>query len=157
MKKSVYLSLILSISIGIVANSCKHHPPGSGGEKNISHNNSDESHNMGQNCMNCHNGNTDAEGCFNAAGTVYDSLNSTAIENGIVKLYTGINASGVLKASIEIDAKGNFHTTENINFSGGLYPIVTSNSGTSKHMNSAITNGACNSCHGVTTSRIWVN
>lgn len=125
-----------------------------GDNKNISKYLSDRSHNMGMDCMQCHKENGGGDGWFEVAGTVYDSLLVTPYPGATVKLYTGSNGTGTLVHTIEVDTKGNFHTTEMIDFGSGLHPIVIGNGGT-KYMSSTISMGACNSCHGSTTARIW--
>lgn len=123
-------------------------------EKNISKYLSERSHNMGANCMTCHREGGEGEGWFVAAGTVYDEQQVNTYPGATVKLYTGPNGTGTLVHTIEVDTKGNFHTTENINFGTGLYPVVIGNVET-KYMGSSISMGACNSCHGNTTGKIW--
>jgi hypothetical protein len=123
-------------------------------ETNISTYGSQKSHNMGQNCMNCHKSGGPGEGWFQAAGTVYDSTGNATYPNATVKLYSGPNGTGNLKYTIQADGKGNFYTTESIDFSGGLYPAVSGTQGT-QYMGSSISMGQCNSCHGNTTNRIW--
>ncbi len=123
-------------------------------ETKISHYNGTESHNMGQACMNCHKQGGSGEGVFNVAATIYDSTMINVFPNATVKLYTGANGSGTLKYTIEVDAKGNFYTTENIDFTNGLYPAVTGTQGT-RYMSSSITTGNCVSCHGNSTGKIW--
>jgi len=114
-----------------------------------------ESHNVGQNCMNCHNPGGSGDGVWQIAGTVYAQTLITANPNATVKLYTGPNGTGVLKYILNVDTKGNFYTSGNIDFAGGLYPAVTGSTSTN-YMSSPITAGACNSCHNtVTTGRIW--
>ena len=56
---------------------------------------------------------------------------------------------------IQVDGKGNFYTTETIDFGEGLYTLAEGNTNT-EHMNSKITSGQCNSCHGISTDRIWI-
>ena len=121
---------------------------------NISSYNETESHNMGQNCMNCHKSGGDGEGIFQAAGTVYDSTLSVTLPNTTVYLYTEQGGNGTLKHTIEVDGLGTFYTTESIDFGDGLYPTIKGAT-TSKHMSSPITSGQCNSCHGVSTSKLW--
>ena len=65
--------------------------------------------------------------------------------------------NGTLKATIQIDAKGNFHTTDIIDFSSEVYPVVYGSSGNVQYMPSGTKNGACNSCHGSNGNKIWVN
>jgi hypothetical protein len=127
------------------------------GATNISAKNQDESHNMGQNCMNCHKDGGEGKGCFYIAGTVYDSLQTSTKPNGTVKLYSGPNGSGTLKGTIEVDAKGNFFTTNIVDLSSPVYPSVTNSNGDTKYMGSSTSTGQCNSCHGVSTNKIWVN
>ena len=124
-----------------------------GNETKTSSANSSESHNMGQNCMSCHKQNGSGEGWFTIAGTVYDTSKTTVNPSATVKLYTGPNGTGTLKYTLQVDKKGNFYNTTNIDFTGGLYPAVTGNSST-QYMGSAISNGQCNSCHGNSTAKI---
>lgn len=126
------------------------------GETNISSHGGDDSHNNGRNCFSCHTSGGEGEGCFNAAGTTYKSSGSAA-KNGTVKLYTGENSTGTLRATIEVDNLGNFYTTDDINFSGGLYPTIISATGNVYEMSDNITTGACNSCHGVSTDRLEID
>ncbi len=128
-----------------------------GNVTNISSYNSDESHKSGQNCMNCHKSGGDGEGWFLIAGSVYDEGMENSFPNATIKLYTKNNGAGSLVKTIEADALGNFYTTENIDFSSGLYPTVSGNSKNEYYMNSAITTGQCASCHGNTTEKIWTN
>jgi len=133
----------------IIAQSCNKENENENSGTKISSNGSNESHNMGKNCMSCHNG------WFNVAGTVYGISKTSTYPNATVKLYTGPNETGTLKYTIMADAKGNFYTTENIDFGNGLYPSVK---GTLvNNMQSMITSGACNSCHNVTNDKIWTN
>jgi hypothetical protein len=125
-------------------------------ETKISKYNETESHNQGQNCMACHFSGGKGEGYFNVAGTVYDSTLTAYKPNTTVYLYTQQNAQGDLKYTIQVDGLGNFYTTEVIDFGNGLYPVIKSNSG-ERHMSSPITTGACNSCHGYSTSKLWVD
>lgn len=121
---------------------------------NISSTGSNKSHNMGQNCMNCHTSGGKGEGIFKAAGTVYNAAKTATLSSGTVYLYTGPNSTGSLKATIAIDAKGNFYTTESIDFSGGLYPSIQGAT-TKNHMSTSISTGQCNSCHNNTTDKLW--
>ncbi len=123
-------------------------------ETKISTYNSTESHMAGQNCMNCHESGGSGEGWFTTAGTVYDSSKKSTFPNATVKLFTGPNGTGDLKLTIQVDNYGNFYTTENLDYGDGLYTSVEGNSVT-KHMNSSITSGQCNSCHGINTDPIW--
>ncbi|MBP1673184.1 MAG: hypothetical protein H6Q25_999 [Bacteroidetes bacterium] len=148
--KSKKIYLIISGILILCINSCT----SENDLKNISDYLSTRSHNMGMNCMNCHNENGAGNGWFEIAGTIYDSLLVNTYSGATVKLYTGPNGTGTLVYTIEVDTKGNFHTTEMIDFNGGLHPVVEGNTG-NKSMASTLCIGACNSCHGSTTGRIW--
>lgn len=144
-----YISIFIA-SVFLFVSSCEKE-----NEVNISAYNSTKSHNMGQNCMNCHKQGGRGEGWFQVAGTVYDSTQTSTYKNATVHLYTLPNGGGSLKYVIEVDGKGNFYTTNTIDFSTPLYPVVVGNLAT-KMMSSSITSGQCNSCHGVSTNKIWV-
>jgi hypothetical protein len=119
--------------------------------------NDNESHNAGQNCMSCHHSGGKGEGTFTVAGTVYNSSGAAVSPNATVKLYTGPGGTGSLVKTIEVDGKGNFYTTGNTDFGSGLYVTVTGSSGNISKMNSSVTSGQCNSCHGSSTGKITVN
>jgi hypothetical protein len=118
---------------------------------------SSASHNAGRNCMDCHKPGGGEAPVWKVAGTVYNNALTATNSNATVKLYTGPDGTGTLKATFQVDAKGNFYTSSTIDFTGGLYPSVTGATSTNS-MSSSITSGACNSCHnGVSRSRIWTN
>lgn len=125
-------------------------------ETNISSVGSNKSHNKGQNCMQCHTAKGQGEGCFNVAGTVYQSNLQNTVNSGKVELFTGPNGTGTLKYTIDIDGKGNFYTTANVDYTG-LYPRVTGPSGATISMGSSLSSGACNACHGQSTAKIAIN
>ena len=105
------------------------------------------SHNTGKNCMGCHQ--------FVAAGSVYNKALTSAFQGATVKLTTQPNGAGTAIGTFTTNKSGSFYTSSSINFGTGIYVSVTASSGTVKHMTSAITSGACNSCHGSSTSKIW--
>jgi hypothetical protein len=140
------------VSTSLVSfNSCEKN--GRCNEDNVSKSGGDDSHNMGQNCMQCHKTGGEGEGCFVVAGTAYDSLGTKTLSSGKIELYTGPNGTGDLVHTIQIDSKGNFYTTDNFNYSG-LYPSITGPSGQKQFMGSTIFSGQCNSCHGTSTDKI---
>ena len=112
-----------------------------------------ESHNAGENCFSCHRTGGSGEGVFVVAGTVYREDLTTVNPGTIVRLLS--NPDRTLLRSIEVDARGNFYTTEALSFSGGLLAEVISGS-ESRTMMTPVTNGACNSCHGDTVPVINV-
>lgn len=143
---------IFSFFVGLTISSCT-----SNDVTNISENNGSESHNMGKNCMQCHTSGGNGSGIFKVAGTVYNETQTSTNPNGQVQLYTEADGAGQLIASIKVDSKGNFYTTNNISFTNGLYPVVISSSGNKKYMGEPAFKGECNSCHNVSTSKIYVN
>lgn len=125
-----------------------------GNETMISTYDSDESHKAGQNCMNCHTKGGEGEGWFEVAGTVYDSSGTSTYPNATVKFYSGPNGTGTLQYTLQVDARGNFYSTEEMNAPGGLYVSVQGDLQTN-HMLSILDSRNCNSCHGAGTDRIW--
>ncbi|MFZ9588045.1 MAG: hypothetical protein ACO29U_10640 [Crocinitomicaceae bacterium] len=154
-KLNVFLGVVLLFStIGLSLNSCEgafncH-------EDNISAAGSNKSHNKGQNCMQCHRSSGEGEGCFIAAGTVYDMNMMNTVSSGKVDFYTGPNETGTLIQTILIDGKGNFYSTAKFS-PEGLYPVITGPTGNKKYMGSSLSTGACNSCHGSSTDALWVD
>jgi hypothetical protein len=151
---SKILVAFLGFSLGLVFIGCE--KEGECDEVNISSSVSTESHNFGMNCMQCHVSGGEGEGCFSVAGSTTASDLSNHLTSGKIKLFTGSNGSGTLKHVIDIDGKGNFHTTEQIDMTG-LYPAITGSNGTTHYMSSSPGNGACNKCHGLSTDPIWAN
>ncbi len=116
---------------------------------------------MKSNCMGCHQTGA-TEGGFIVAGTVFGRDTTSRDPNGNVYLFNvpnGVLGRDSVIAMIEVDGVGNFYTTHPIDLSGGVYPAAISPSGTDTlhHMQAITTNGACNSCHGVTQANIVVN
>ena len=154
MKRRLLLAITL-IAFALAVNLLKSCEKENENETKISTFNSDESHKSGQNCMDCHVSGNSGEGWFTVAGTVYDSTLNSTYPNVLVELYTGPNSSGTLITTIEVDALGNFYTTESVDLTKGLYASVVGDS-ESTTMAGAITNGKCNQCHGVSTDKIWL-
>jgi hypothetical protein len=152
MKHTFLVFIFGLITLGMGLNSCD--DDGKCGEVNISEAGSTDSHNNGQNCLTCHQSGGKGEGCFSIAGSVYAANLSTPLAAGTVKLFSGPNGTGQLMHSIAIDANGNFHTTEPIDYTG-LYAAVTGPSGMTRYMGTQLTNGACNSCHGASATKLW--
>ena len=160
MQLRLFTLMMILVTAVLMVTACKKEDDDNGdddgdaSEEKISMHNGKESHNAGKNCMTCHVSGGSGEGWFVAAGTVYDKQQANVYPNATVKLYDAPNGGGNLVATIEVDAYGNFYTTKDINYGSGLYPAVQGGS-TTQYMGSMITKGACNSCHGVTTSKIW--
>ena len=155
MRMKSFISIVIILSLSICFVSCEKEEEGENKTK-ISRYNDDESHKTGQNCMSCHISGGSGEGWFTAAGSVYNSSKETPYPNTTVKLYTEPNGQGNLIKTIEVDGKGNFYTTENIDFGAELFTTVSTPDGKIKNMNSSISTGACNSCHGNSTDNIWI-
>lgn len=104
--------------------------------------------------MNCHVPGGGGDGLFSVAGTVYEESLNSVLPNAIVRLYESDDPGETPIAVIEVDGRGNFYTTETIDFGEGLF---TSAEGPTRElfMESSITSGSCNSCHGSNTDRIW--
>ena len=98
-----------------------------------------------------------SDGGFIVAGTVFKTDSVSKNPNGTIYLYSGPKGTDSVIATIEVDGVGNFYTTHPYDLSKGVYPAVVSSSGNKMFMESATTNGACNSCHGLTQARIVVN
>lgn len=126
-------------------------------ETEISENNDDDSHKNGQDCMGCHVNGGSGEGWFNVAGSVYKADGTTPNKNGKIMFYTEANEGGSLVKTIEVDALGNFYTTEDIGITMGLFPVFESENGNKKMMHTKATYGSCNSCHGVSQPAISVD
>ncbi len=141
---SVLFGVFVATTTLISFNSCE--KEGGCGSSNVSASGGNKSHNMGQNCMQCHKTGGEGEGCFVVAGTVYDTLSTNTLSSGKIELFTGPDGTGNLVHTIQVDSKGNFYTTENFEISG-LYPVLTGPTGHKSYMSSALTSGECNSCH----------
>ena len=152
MKRHLILLTVLILFPLIAFLSCNH-------SKNIEDNNSKhgstESHNQGMNCMQCHKKGGEGEGWFYIAGTAYTNNGQLPAPNVTLLLFTEANGQGVVKKTVDGDALGNFYSTDILGFGTGLYPAVVYNNDT-LYMGSSITQGSCNSCHGVSTPKINV-
>jgi len=145
--------LLAAILLITAIQSCKHSKDGP--VENISAHGKNQSHNMGQNCMNCHEPGGSGSGWFSIAGTAYNNNQSQTQPDITVKLYTGVNRTGSLEYTIEGDSRGNFYTTKYINFNQALYPVIEKDSSV-RFMSTSLTTGACNSCHGVSTNKLMI-
>ena len=114
--------------------------------------NDTESHRHGENCMECHIDGGKGEGIFTVAGSLYAEDLITPFTSGKVELY-GDPVTGIVR-SLEVDGRGNFYTTEPIDFSGGLHTRVVGD--TILEMKGLITQGGCNGCHGSSAPRLWL-
>jgi hypothetical protein len=152
-KKKIIKIFALLIMLVIAFISCNHADQL---VENNSKHGDDESHNMGENCMNCHKKGGKGDGWFYIAGTAYTHDGAHTAENVTVIMFTKPDGQGIVKKIIEGDKLGNFYTTDITGFGTGLFPAVVYNNDTT-FMGSSITNGSCNSCHGNSTSKIEVD
>ncbi len=149
MKSATKLSAFLLILSATAYYSCSHVPGKGLNNLNVrsSKNGERESHNFGENCLRCHDGNDDEAPKWTVGGSVKDSKTGNKATNCKVLLYTGPGETGVVAATIEVDDKGNFYTNQKLDYSKGLYPVVVGASGNKSFMSVSIGMGACNSCH----------
>jgi cytochrome c553 len=156
----MYKSFLVIFVLALFISSCSHYDEIQKNAKESAAGD-DESHNSGQNCMSCHNkgGYNEAVqegGWWNIAGTAYQSGNTA--NEGSIELWTGPNRTGSLIYKLPIDILGNFYTGKIVNFKGGAFPVLIDKNGNmNKAMQSSTLNGACNSCHGVSTPVISFN
>ncbi len=126
----------------------------------ISKPNTKKSHEFGNDCMSCHKKGGSAKSIFMVSGSVLDEARAKIYKNPVVKLYTERKGQGELVATILGDALGNFYSTENIDFSIGLYPTLVGTNGVAepiKHMSRPIFSGSCNSCHGPKEEKLGID
>jgi hypothetical protein len=135
----IFLSAVLLIFIMLVIVSCSK-------KKNDTLTGS--SHNSGRNCLGCHSD-------FKIAGSVYNKSFTGPYTGARIKITTQSNGSGSILATLNSDKSGNFYTGNSISFGSGVYVSAEGTTGTVKYMNTALTDGACNSCHGYSTSKMW--
>lgn len=122
----------------------------------VSANGLNTSHNPSTNCTNCHIAGGTASSYFTTAGTIYDSFQVNLYPNTTIRFYTQPNGGGDLKYTLKGDAKGNFYTTDDMDFSDGLY-VSVQGINAAKHMSTPVYVGQCNSCHNKKiTSQIWI-
>ena len=106
------------------------------------------SHNMGQNCMSCHQAHGPGPGLFTAAGTIYGA-DQTPHTDGSIELRTGAAGTGDLVLRIAADSNGNFYTTEKLPLPDtSLFPAVYDRDGMLRnYMPFPTRSAACNVCH----------
>ncbi len=85
---------------------------------------------------------------------MYNSQGQQPVAGVQVRLFAAAQGAGGVRYQFQTDANGNVYTSENITFGSGLFPAVISASGDTAFMTEAISDGACNRCHGQSTERI---
>lgn len=111
----------------------------------ISANGEARSHELGQNCMQCHQAHGPGPGRFTAAGTIYDA-DGTPHPDASVELRDG---NGQIVLRIAADSNGTFYTTEPLPLPDApVFPAVLSSDGArSRAMPFPTNSAACNVCH----------
>jgi len=135
-------------------------PPLNAGPRLISRAGFNQSHVFGSTCSSCHSPNGASMYIFNVMGSVSNEARTDIQSRSIIKLYTRPRAKGRLVATISSDDLGNFYSTENIDFSLGLFPTLSGTPGVkedTKHMSRPIFSGDCNSCHGRTAEKLGID
>lgn len=92
--------------------------------------------------MNCHYPEGRGKGWFTTAGTISGTPDGTTVH-----VTNSVGATQV----IEVDALGNFFTTDAFEYANGVTVSVQKN-GVTHQMQGQIKTGQCNLCHGVTTN-----
>lgn len=149
--KNLYLVLLL-LSLTIVISGCEKD------DNKVMNSQKDgtDSHKHGEDCMSCHSSGGSGEGVFTIAGSIYNDDMLTPYPNGTVELKIDIAGSVNMVKTLEVDARGNFYTTDPFDFSEGAYTSIWSINGKEYDMNSKISSGSCNSCHGNSTEKLWI-
>jgi hypothetical protein len=106
------------------------------------------SHNMGLNCMNCHQAHGPGKGRFTTAGTLFGPTGGL-LPGGTIELRSAPNGQGDLMMAIDVDNNGNFFTTAPLPFPDtALFPYIKGPGGNgSAFMPFPTISGACNVCH----------
>ena len=152
---SIFFITFILFSFSLFINSCKKNKDKNCKIYNVS-SSSKSSHNNGQNCIECHTYGGKGEGCFNVAGSMYNSIDKTPMKSGYINLHTEANGKGTLKAKINVDQSGNFYSSD-IGDVSGLFVSITGTKGEVRFMSQPLTTGACTSCHGNSTALINAN
>ena len=105
-----------------------------------------DSHNVGEDCMQCHKSDGEAGLEFSIAGSVYDSSLNRPYPNVLITLLSDIDINDIPEEVIEVDGKGNFYSNMPINWQNGLLASV-SNNNQIRNMIGINSDGSCNSCH----------
>lgn len=157
MKGKILLAILLVGTAIMLMQSCEVNGC-SKGDMSSNSRSGEDGEKMKGNCMTCHGPNGSGRGCFTVGGTVYDSSQQLTNSNAVIMLYTQPNGGGQLVATLDVDGSGNFYTTSVINFGSGLYASVASkNSNKVQYMPNPTVSGNCNSCHGISNAKIWIN
>lgn len=150
---TISLFTFISLAFGLFINSCNKNDKGKNCKEYHVSSSSKSSHHLGKNCMECHTYGGEGEGCFNVAGSLFEIETETPTKIGYIEFFTEKGAKGEMKYKVYVDNSGNFYSTD-IGDVTHLYAKFTGESDETHIMKAPLTSGACNSCHGVTTSKI---
>lgn len=117
--------------------------------ENVSQADEARSHNMGLNCLGCHQVYGPGRGRFTIGGTAHD-VDGTPLVSPIVELRTKgpFEGGGELITTLYGDQNGNFFSTEPLPFPEAVFPVVYSADRSKKNaMPFPTSSGACNHCH----------
>jgi hypothetical protein len=116
---------------------------------NISRSGEKKSHNMGLNCMQCHQAKGPGKGIFTVAGTLFDEKTGAIVDAGTLELRESPKPDAKVLLSVQVDGLGNFFSTEALPFPNqALFPVVRNGDGTKLNsMPFPTISGACNQCH----------
>ncbi|MEO8587865.1 MAG: hypothetical protein ABI432_00710 [Flavobacteriales bacterium] len=134
----------------MLATACKHGKCEDGGSSSAGR----RSHNAGEDCSSCHHPDGEGEGCWTIDGTIYDHAGNSPTAAAEMRLFSAALGKGQLKLQLQGDGSGNVYTSQSIDFGPGLFPAVIGSNGDTLFMSEAISDGACNRCHGHSTERI---
>lgn len=145
MKKLLFIiSLVMAVLISL--NACNHDFDDDNEDENemeFSEHGDDESHNQGQDCMSCHTTGGVEDELFTVAGSLFKGNQNVSFNSATVVIK---NSTGDELTEIEVDAKGNFYTNKNIDFTEDIFTEVRYQNDTLV-MISKISHGSCNTCH----------
>lgn len=125
---------------------------GDDGGGSFSSNDSSRSHRHGEDCARCHRPGGDGDGVFTISGSTFRSDGETAATGGVIEILSPTD-HGVL-ARIEVDRRGNFYTDADIDLASGVLAVFLTAGNAEVTKPTAVTSGACSSCHGRSTEVI---
>jgi len=116
------------------------------------------SHNAGLDCAKCHVQGSTGKGCFTISGTVYQLNGIETNPNAVLNLRTQPNGGGDIRHIISTDGKGNFFTTNTINWADSLYVELFNPNGGTLYKSMPINSfeGSCNTCHNTAETRLML-
>ncbi len=104
------------------------------------------SHEVGNNCMYCHQQYGGGPGRFTAAGTLFDA-NGQPRTGATIEVRSAPEGAGELFAALEVDTLGNFYTTAALPIPENEVFLFVRGGGTTNEMPFPTSSLACNYCH----------